>query len=291
MVNSLRLLSSRNIKLFALVMLAVIGISSIAPQKASANVYTTSNGKSCKQRTFSAGSQSVCVSYIISLINASGKVSKADQLTPGVNFGPKTKAVVKQYQSQWASSPDGIVSANAKTWAMLCSQGKSNGTVWTKAGCGGQDTATYRSKPTGSAANNGYRWGYFNCYPTSKMYPAKPVWACESKWVDKKETINTNTSAKPIWAIKSAQTNVKQRYNQFQLDMTAYNISKAYHTADYGTENGTVHPLWQLRNECLSHNGYPADKNNKRVTDSILKDGSKSKLKSDGYKCVANKAK
>lgn len=110
--------------------------------------------KSCVQRTFSTStnSSSVCVSYIIDLMKASGKASKAKSLS-GTKFGASTKAAVQQFQSQWTSKPDGIVSANATTWSKLCSQGKSGAkTAWTKAGCNGSTSAKKGWTSLGSAA-------------------------------------------------------------------------------------------------------------------------------------------
>lgn len=215
----------RNIKLFAVAMFAVLGIGLVAPLQAHANIYTTADGKTCKERTFSTGSQSVCVSYLIGLMNASGKVSKANQLTPGVNFGPRTKAAVQEFQrdTNTKGGDDGIVGVN--TWGKLCALGRSNVVVWTKAGCGGQATDTYRTKPTSTASSASYRWGYFNCYPTTKLYPNKPVWACERKWVPRSDTIKTDTT----WAIKSAQDDVKKRHTQFQADYKAWYSTKAYY--------------------------------------------------------------
>lgn len=235
MFKSLRIVSSRNIKLFIAATLAVFAVSIIAPQQASADIFVTSNGSSCKQRVFRNGSRSVCVSYMIQLMNASGKVSRANTLSPGVNFGPRTKAAVQEFQrdSNAKGGADGVVGAN--TWAKLCSLGKSGAkTAWTKAGCNGQNTNTYRSKPTSTANKSGYRWGYFNCYPKSKVYPAKPVWACERKWVLKEQTRNDGSG---VYALKSQHTTVKKRHTQFNRDLKAYTVSKQLKAAVGGEVN------------------------------------------------------
>lgn len=227
----------RNIKLFAVAMFAVLGIGLVAPLQAHANIYTTADGKTCKERTFSTGSQSVCVSYLIGLMNASGKVSKANQLTPGVNFGPRTKAAVQEFQrdTNTKGGDDGIVGVN--TWGKLCALGRSNVVVWTKAGCGGQGTNTYRTKPTTTASSTDYRWGYFNCYPQTKTYPNKPVWGCERMWVKKTATAKDGSG---VWVIKSKWNNVKKRYNQFQVDMKAYRVSASLKAATGGEVNRFV---------------------------------------------------
>lgn len=224
MSKSLRIASSRNIKLFIIALLAIFTVSMGAPQQASADIFVTSNGSSCKERVFRNGSRSVCVSYMIQLMNASGKLSSANTLSPGVNFGLRTKAAVQEFQRDTSTKggADGVVGAN--TWAKLCSLGKSGArTAWTKAGCNGQSTNTYRSKPTTTANKSGYRWGYFNCYPKSKVYPEKPVWACERKWVLKEQTRNDGSG---VYALKSQHETVKKRHTQFNRDLRAYNASK-----------------------------------------------------------------
>lgn len=227
MVNSTRTANTHITLFLVAVITALITIGLIVPARAQAKVYTTESGKTCTERLFSTGSQSVCVSYIISLMNASGKVSKANRLIPGVNFGARTKAAVQEFQSNTNTKggADGIVGPN--TWAKLCSLGSSSQTAWTKAGCGGQATNTYRTKPAATANSADYRWGYFNCYPTSKRYPTKPVWACERMWVKKTATIKDGSG---VWVIASKHANVQKRYNQFQRDIAAYDYSKALQT-------------------------------------------------------------
>ncbi len=238
MVSTLKLKKSGFATVFIMFMLLTLGAGLFAPRQASAAIYTTANGKSCKQRVFSTGSRSVCVSYLISLMNASGKISSANKLTPGVNFGPRTKAAVQEFQNDANAKggADGIVGPN--TWAKLCSLGKSGASsAWTKAGCSGQNTDIYRSKPVSTASKPDYRWGYFNCYPTSKTYPNKPVWACERKWVLKSQTVNDGGG---VYALKSQHNNVKKRHTQFGRDMKAYKISKSLKAAVGGEVNRFV---------------------------------------------------
>lgn len=196
-----------------LAVLLVAGIGGFVMQRSSSaatKVFITSNGKSCVQRSFMLNSRSACVGFAQSIMKI-----KSDSV-----FGPNTRNKLKQVT--------GSTALNSTSWKKLCNNAKSsNRTLWTKAGCGGQGTNTYLSKSSTTATNSGYRWGYFNCYPTSKVYPAKPVWACQRKWVKKSETINTATKAKPVWAIKSAQTSVKRRHTQFSYDTNAYSYSKS----------------------------------------------------------------
>lgn len=196
-----------------LAILLVAGIGGFIMQRnssAAVKVYTTANGKTCVQRTFAYRSKSTCVAYAQKMMGLKG--SDVDGA-----FGPTTLGKLK-------TAARGATVLNSSSWKKLCDANR-NTTVWRQAGCGGQGTDTYRSKPTGTATNSSYRWGYFNCYPKSKIYPSKPVWGCERKWVKKTDTIKTGTT----YAIKSAQANVKKRHTQFQKDYKAWYSTKAYY--------------------------------------------------------------
>lgn len=240
---------SHHLLLPILAVLVVAGIGGYIMQRSSSaatKVFVTAGGKSCVQRTFAKGSSSTCVSYAQRMMGMTGKdVDGA--------FGSNTR-------QKLSNATGGGTVLNTGTWNTLCKKVKtSNKTLWTQAGCGGQGTNTYLSKPTASATNPDYRWGYFNCYPQTKIYPAKPVWGCQRKWVKKSDTVNTSPKGQAkVWAIKSAQPNVIKRAIQFRKDYGAWYTTKAYYDGNISAAS--------LKDDCSAHaNGSLIAKSSRKI--------------------------
>lgn len=128
--------ASHHLLLPIIAVLIVAGIGGFIMQRNSSALV-----KPCSERVFRQGSSSVCTKYVLTIIKRSGKSATAKTLTPGSNFGPKTKKAVQEYQRKSGLTADGVI--GPKTWGKLCTAATT--AEKTKIGC---NKAKSQSKKT-----------------------------------------------------------------------------------------------------------------------------------------------